>query len=47
MPALYRILYATGIRIGEAISIRNRDVDLRRNCIIIRRQKNKMERLIL
>ena len=46
LPTLYRILYATGIRIGEAISIRNRDVDLRRNCIIIRKTKNKMERLI-
>ena len=42
LPALYRILYATGIRIGEAISIRNRDVDLRSNCIIIRKTKNKM-----
>ena len=46
LPTLYRILYATGIRIGEAISIRNRDVDLRRNCIIVRKTKNKMERLI-
>lgn len=27
-PALVRLLYSTGMRVGEAVSLRNRDVDL-------------------
>lgn len=46
LPALFRLLYSTGLRISEAISIRNEDVDFKRQYIIIRKTKNKQQRLI-
>jgi len=45
LPALYRLLYSTGIRIGEAVSIKNRDVDFLQQYIIIRKTKNQQQRL--
>ena len=46
IPALIRFLYSTGVRIGEALSIRNRDVDYGLRRIIIRKTKNQMQRLV-
>jgi len=46
IPALIRFLYSTGVRIGEALSIKNVDVDYSRHRIIIRETKNKMQRMV-
>lgn len=46
MPALIRLLYSTGVRIGEALAIRNRDVDYALRRIIIRKTKNQMQRMV-
>ena len=46
MPALFRFLYSTGVRIGEALSIRNKDVDFERGRIVLTNTKNNMERFI-
>lgn len=46
IPALIRFLYSTGVRIGEALSIRNRDVDYGLRRIIIRKTKNQMQRMV-
>lgn len=46
MPCLFRLLYATGMRISEALSIRNEDVDFSNNFIILRKTKNNKERII-
>lgn len=46
MPALIRVLYGTGIRIGEAVALRNRDVQLKERYFIIRDSKNGRERMI-
>ena len=46
IPALFRFLYSTGVRIGEALSIRNKDVDFERGRIVLTDTKNKMDRLI-
>ena len=46
IPALIRFLYSTGVRIGEALSIRNRDVDYVLHRIIIRKTKNQMQRMV-
>jgi integrase len=46
IPALIRFLYSTGVRIGEALSIKNVDVDYSRHRIIIGGTKNKMQRMI-
>lgn len=46
VPSLIRLLYSTGMRIGEALSLRNEDVDFLRKRILLKRTKNQMERLL-
>jgi len=46
IPALIRFLYSTGVRISEALSIKNMDVDYSRHRIIIMKTKNKMQRMV-
>jgi len=45
MPTLFRVLYSTGIRISEALSILNEDVDFDRKVIILKDTKNRCQRL--
>lgn len=45
LPSLVRLLYSTGVRIGEALAIRNRDVDFQRKVITITDTKNDRQRL--
>lgn len=45
MPALVRFLYSTGVRISEALAIRNKDVNFDKRQILIEGLKNKMQRL--
>lgn len=44
LPVLIRLLYSTGIRIGEALSIKNRDVDFNRHVITLNITKNGRQR---
>lgn len=46
LPALFRLLYSTGLRISETISLRNRDIDFKRQYIVIRKTKNQQQRLV-
>jgi len=46
MPPLFKLLYATGLRLGEALSLKERDVNLTHNYLIIRQSKNGLERII-
>ncbi len=46
MPALLRLLYSTGLRVSEALSIQNKDVHLDEHYIHIRKTKNGKERLV-
>jgi site-specific recombinase XerD len=46
IPCLIRLLYSTGLRITEAISIRNEDVHLDLGYIHVRESKNGSERLV-
>lgn len=46
MPALLRLLYGTGIRVGEALALRNCDLDLKQKCLHVKDSKNGQERLI-
>ena len=46
MPTLIRMLYGTGIRIGEAVSLRHRDVDLTKGALLLKETKNGCERLV-
>ena len=46
LPALFRLLYSTGVRVSEALSIKNEDVKLSEHCILVKKTKNKVERLV-
>lgn len=46
MPALLRLLYCTGLRIGEALVLKNEDVNLDDNYLQVRDSKNGKERII-
>lgn len=45
-PALIRLLYATGLRISEALMLKNEDVNLKEDYLVVKDNKNKRERLI-
>lgn len=45
IPALLRMLYSTGMRISEALALKNNDVDLSSKIIHIKRTKNGYERI--
>lgn len=46
MPTLFKVLYATGLRLGEALSLKNKDVDLDNKYVRIRESKNGYERIV-
>ncbi|NMD03081.1 MAG: tyrosine-type recombinase/integrase [Bacteroidales bacterium] len=46
MPAILRLLYSTGLRIGEAVVLQNKDVNLTDNFLVIRDSKNGKQRMI-
>jgi integrase len=46
MPALLRFLLGTGVRIGEAVDILDKDMDLEQKVFILRDTKNGKERLL-
>lgn len=46
MPCLLRLLYGTGIRISEALSLKNNDVNISGKCLTLRDTKNGKERLV-
>lgn len=47
MPAVVRLMYGTGIRVSEALSLKNGDIDFENHCIMIRKTKNGEQRLAL
>lgn len=46
VPILIRMLYATGIRIGEALNLNLKDVNLVKNYLIIKESKNGKDRIV-
>jgi integrase len=46
MPVLLRLLYATGIRIGEALNLKDEEVNLNENYLQVKDSKNGKERII-
>lgn len=46
MPTLFRVLYATGMRIGEALSLNNEDINFEKGVILIKKTKNQRQRII-
>jgi len=46
MPCLLRLLYGTGIRISEALSLKNKDVNMSWRCLALKDTKNGKDRLV-
>ena len=46
LPCLIRLLYGTGLRIGEALALKDSDVNLDDNYLIVRDSKNGKQRMI-
>jgi integrase/recombinase XerD len=46
VPTMLRLLYGTGLRVGEALSLQNKDVNLVENYIIVKDSKNGKQRMI-
>ena len=46
MPALVRLLFATGLRIGEALNLKTDDVNIESGVLIVRKSKNGKERIV-
>jgi len=46
VPTLLRVLYGTGIRIGEALSLQNKDVNLSEKYILVKDSKNGKQRIV-
>jgi integrase/recombinase XerD len=46
IPALLRLLYSTGIRIGEALFLRDEDINLEEHFLRVKDSKNGKERII-
>lgn len=46
MPVLFRLLYSTGLRLGEALSLEDKDVNLIEKHVIVRHSKNNTERIV-
>lgn len=46
MPALFRVLYACGLRVGEALRLRVSEVDLNPGVLTIRQGKFRKDRLV-
>jgi integrase len=45
VPSIMRLLYAAGLRISEAVALKNADVDFDKRCLYIRKSKNREERI--
>lgn len=46
MPTLLRMLYSTGLRVGEALNLKHRDVNLDGRYLVLRACKNGQERVV-
>jgi len=46
IPTLFRLLYATGLRTSEALSLTCQDVNLKGSYLIVRNSKNGMDRMV-
>lgn len=46
MPCLLRLLYGTGIRIGEALSLKNKDINISGRYLTLKDTKNGKDRLV-
>lgn len=46
MPTLFKVLYTTGIRLGEALGLKEKDINLKDKYLIVRQSKNGLERII-
>ncbi|QKY71304.1 tyrosine-type recombinase/integrase [Lentibacillus sp. CBA3610] len=46
LPVVFRVIYGCGLRINEVMSLKNKDVNLDENYIIVRETKNGCDRIL-
>lgn len=46
IPTLFKVLYGTGLRVGEAIELSDKDVNTTEGYVIVRQSKNGTERIV-
>ncbi|MDC3426370.1 tyrosine-type recombinase/integrase [Aquibacillus sp. 3ASR75-11] len=46
LPVVFRLIYGCGLRINEALSLKNKDVNLEEGYIIVRETKNGSDRIL-
>lgn len=46
LPALFRLIYGTGLRISEALALKEKDVNLSENYLVLHDTKNRKDRLV-
>jgi integrase len=46
IPAFFRLLYGTGLRLGEALTLLDKDVNIEEKYIIVRNSKNGTDRIV-
>lgn len=46
VPAIFRLLYGTGLRISEVVALNDKDVNLTESYLIVRDSKNGQERMV-
>lgn len=46
VPAMFRLMYGTGIRVSEAVSLKKQDIDIEGRILVIRKSKNGKERIL-
>lgn len=46
IPCLFRVLYGTGVRLGEALSLPCNDINLKEKYILLRNSKNGKDRIV-
>ncbi len=46
MPTLLRMLYSSGLRVGEALNLKHRDVNMDKECLVLRACKNGQDRVV-
>ncbi|MDR2914528.1 MAG: tyrosine-type recombinase/integrase [Tannerella sp.] len=46
IPTFFRLLYGTGLRLGEALTLLDKDVNVEEKCLIVRNSKNGTDRIV-
>lgn len=46
VPAMFRLMYGTGVRVSEAVDLKKQDIDIENRILVVRKSKNGKERML-